>query len=807
MLLVLTVAVTANRLKAADPQLSRITPPGAQRGAEVDVQLAGARLADAQEILLYYPGIRVVSLKAEAANRIDARLAIAPDCRLGMHALRVRTASGISNLKTLNVGSLPEVNEAEPNNDFAQPQKIDSGTTVNGVVTSEDVDHFVVEAKKGERIVAEIEGLRVGDTFFDPYVAVMDTDRFVLAGSDDTALLRQDAVAAAIAPSDGHYVIQVRESAFGGSSLCRYRLHVGRFPRPLAVYPAGGPLGESVEVRYLGDPAGERTETVSLPGDPDPTFGLFAQDGGGIAPSPNAFRLGDLDNVLEAEPNDAPGEAAAFEGPAALNGIIGKPGDVDHFKFSAKKGQVYDVRVHARSVRSPLDSVLTIRRASGANVGSNDDGGSPDSYLRFRAPEDDEYVVSIRDHLGAGGPEYVYRVEVTPVEPRLTLSLPERRQFADTCVAVPRGNRTAVMVAAQREDFGGDVEIELQGLPEGITVETVPMPANQNTVPVLFTAAADAPLAGKLADVIGRHKAGDRVIEGRLRQRTSLVRGQNNRELWNHYADRMAAAVAEAVPFSVEIHQPKVPIVQNGSMELKIKAARKEGFNAPISIRMLYNPPGVSAPTSVSIPADKTEVVLPLTANGSARVGAWKIAVTAQATVDGGAVLTASQLADLEVAEPFFAFTAQTVTMEQGQPAELALAVEKKKDFEGAASVELLGLPNEVTSETKQITKDSSEVVFPLASTEKSPPGHHKGLRCKAVVTARSEPIVHMLGAGELKIFKPLPQKPAEPKAKPKPEAKPKPKPDAPPPKRLSRLEQLRLAREQARPGNSGENQ
>src|SRR3990172_2826625 len=218
---------------AADPQLSQITPPGGQRGTELDVQLTGARLADAQEVLLYYPGIRVASLAAAEAGRVAARLAIAPDCRMGTHALRLRTARGVSNLITFSVGPLPQVDEIEPNNDFDGPQKVALGTTIQGVVQNEDVDCFLVEAKQGQRIVAEIEGIRLGETFFDPYVAILDLDRFVLAGADDTALLRQDAVAAAVAPNDASYVIQVRESAFGrGRALRRPGLRGGVFLPP-----------------------------------------------------------------------------------------------------------------------------------------------------------------------------------------------------------------------------------------------------------------------------------------------------------------------------------------------------------------------------------------------------------------------------------------------------------------------------------------------------------------------------------------------------------------------------------------------
>ena len=49
-------------------------------------------------------------------------------------------------------------------------------------------------------------------------------------------------------------------------------------------------------------------------------------------------------------------------------------------------------------------------------MAGNDDSGGPDSYLRFTVPEDDKYVICVQDHLSKGGADYVYRVEVTPVE-------------------------------------------------------------------------------------------------------------------------------------------------------------------------------------------------------------------------------------------------------------------------------------------------------------------------------------------------------------------------------------------------------
>lgn len=793
-------AAVATSSLAAQPELNVISPQGFQRGAEVEATFSGRRLEDVKELMLYGPGVEVVALEEAKDNRFKAKLKIAPDCRLGIHAVRVRTASGISDLMTFMVGTLPPVAEKEPNSDFETPQAIEPGVTVSGVVENEDQDFFVVEAKKGQRLVAELEGLRQGRTFFDPYLAILNADRFEVARSDDTALLWQDPVCGLVAPEDGKYIIEVRESAFGGSGSCTYRLHVGSFPRPRAVYPPGGKPGQTLEVTWLGDPAGPRKETITIPSDAPANYDLFAKDEHGIAPSPNVIRVVDLENTLEVEPNNDREHATPFTGPGAVNGVIQEEGDVDFFKFPAKKGQAYDVRVYARSpLRSPLDSVLVIRRANGGGIGSNDDSGGPDSYERFTAPEDGDVILEISDHLKKGGENYVYRIEVTPVAPQLTMGLPEKRRYQATTMAVPRGNRAALLVSASRANFRGELNVTIEGMPQGIAIETLPMAENRSDVPVLFTAAPDAPLAGALADVIGRTTDPKLTVEGRLNQRTMLVRGQNNRDVWGHDAERMAMAVIDEVPFKIDIVQPKVPLVRNGSMDLKVVATRKEGFTAPISLRFLYNPPGVGSSGSVKIDEGQNEATIPLTANGNAEINTWKIVVLGTATVGNGAIEVASQMADLTVADRFFDFAFVKAAGEQGQMTQVVVNVTKKQDWEGPCKVELVGLPPGASTEPVEITKDSESITFQVNLAEDARVGRHKSLVCRAVITQNGEPITHTLGGGELRIDKPLPTAVAA--APKKEEAKPKPAAEAPK-KVLSRLEQLRLQKTQ---GGGGE--
>jgi hypothetical protein len=767
-------------------------PRGGQRGTEIELTLAGDRLADAKEILFYQPGLTVKKLAAPNPQQLKVQLAVAADASIGEHSLRVRTASGISELRTFWVGALPVVEEKEPNTDFAQPQKIDLNVTVAGTIDSEDVDYFAVPLKKGERLTAEVEGMRLGEAMFDPCVGILDANRFEVAACDDSALLLQDPIASIIAPADGTYVIQVRDSAYGGSASCRYRLHVGTFPRPRVAFPAGGQAGKELTIQLLGDVAGPISNTLRLPDDVRVPHRIFAEQNGQISPSPNLLRVSTFADLLESEPNNEPKAATVITGefPLALNGIIGGQGDVDFFRFKGKKDQVFDINVYARRVRSPLDPVLAVCDANGAALASNDDTGGPDSYLRFTVPADGEYCVKVADHLAAGGSEYVYRVEVTPVQPKLVVTIPpvaNNSQERQTIV-VPRGNRFATLVRATRSDFAGELKIEAPDLPPGVTLSAENMAAGLDVVPVVFEAAPDAAGGGRLCNLIA--KCVDEklsAIKSEFDQAADLVVFGNQVVYYQARVDKLALAVAQEAPYKLSIVQPKVPLVQGGSMQLKVVAERKSGFAAPITLAMLLNPPGAGA-GSATIAANATEATLPLNASGDAQVRKWKVCVIGSADADGP-LWVSTQLAELEVATPFIAGKIEMATAEQGKAAQVLCNLEQKRPFEGKAKVQLLGLPPNTTAAEKEITSSDSKVVFDVQTDAKSPAGSHNSLFCIVTVTKDGEPIAQSIaGGGVLRIDAPAPAQVAAAAA---------PAPATPPPTTapapLSRLQKLRM--------------
>jgi hypothetical protein len=796
------LAIATHSVFASSPSLSNILPRGAKRGTEIELNFHGDRLSDTVEVMPYTPGFTIGAIEVISPKHIKAKVSIAMDAKLGEHLMRIRTSSGLSPIKSFWVGQFESLAEKEPNSDFSSPQPVTMNTTVEGVLENEDVDYYVTAARKGQRISAEVEGIRLAGAFYDPYVAILNSERFELAASDDTALLLQDSAVAVIAPSDGNYIIQIRESSYTGNGNCRYRLHIGAFPRPMTVYPAGGQSGSAVEFRLIGDPAGETTRTVTLPPQADERFHIRAEADGLLSPAPNILRVSPFPNVLETEPNNSMAQATVspLPLPAALNGIISENGDQDWFRFSAKKGQRFIFRAHAKSIGSPLDTVLNIYGPDKKGISGNDDADNrQDSKIDFTAPSDGEFTIRIRDHLKKGGPGYVYRIEAQPLSPGLELTIPyfgradyQSRQM----IYVARGNRFATRINAGRTNFSGDLLLEAIGLPQGVTLKADSMHTSINSGVILFDATPEAPVAGSLVDLIGKHAEAEKNISGCFSQPLDFVLGQpNNTVYYKSRTPKFAVAVVEELPFKINIAAPSVPLVRNGTLGLRVTVTRKEGFDAPITVRHLWNPPGISSQPTIKIPKGQNEIIYTLTANSGAALRTWQIAVMGESDAGKGQILASSALVPITIAEPYLGMKIEMAAVEQGKSGAVVCKLTQSTPFEGKAKVKLLGLPAKVSSPEIEIDKTTTEISFPVSIAPDSPKGQHKNLFCHLTIPVAGTSIPHNVGHGGVLRIDPPPKKPA-PKAAPKPEQKEKPATVAkiePPKKPLSRLEKLRL--------------
>jgi hypothetical protein len=666
-----------------------------------------------------------------------------------------------------------------------------------------DVDMYKIEVKAGQRISAEVEAARLGVErgLPDLALAIYDADGKKLAAADDSALFVQDPVLSILAPKDGAYFVEVRHCMFNGAGEV-YRLHVGTFTRPTAIYPAGGLAGSDLKVKILGDPRGAWDQTVRLPA----TVGDFAfvavePKDNVPAPSPNRLRVSPFPNVLEVEPNDTPEAvtAPAVDLPAAFNGIINKPGDVDCFRFRAKKGEAYRFHALANALGSPANPAIWIKAVGGKSnavlaratesrpnqLGLAPAGGlsreTHDPVLEFTAPADGEYVLGVEDQHGEGGSDYVYRVEASRDETAVyTYIAPEpENQFQPQLrqsIAVAPGNRCTVQVAvfAAGRPFTGELELAGVNLPPGVTVSAPKLTPGMTKVPVVFEATADAKPQAALVDLVVRPvaRSGDRATTGGDRAKTeTLVSGYRQVVMMNAYGNndyylhvpvqKLALAVTDPAPFRVEVEEPRSSLVQNGETSLKFKVVREKGFEGQVTVQMEWKPTGLSTATPITIPEGQTEGTYLLAAARNAAAGAHQLTLTAfsgsarRGYNDGdGRTYIASKPFRLTIAEPHIDAKFVRTSVERGKTATLVVKLNALQKFEGKAKATLARLPRgvELVDGEREITSTDKEVSFTVRATSEALVGNYQGVVLDLTVIENGQPVRQLSGSGQLRV-------------------------------------------------------
>jgi hypothetical protein len=746
-------------------------PSGGQRGAEIEIECKGTHLADATGMLFDEPGFEATVVSAEK-DKLKVKIKVPEKAGLGEHTARIVTASGVADLRLFYVSPFPMVAEVESKEAPDKVQPLPLGATAYGRTQGEDQDRFEVEAKKGQRITAEVIGARLqSQNIYDPALVITKADGTLLVEADDSAFTRQDPVVSVVAPEDGKYVITIKESTHSGQGECQYLLNVGSFPRPVAVFPAGGPAGEELQVELLGDAAGPIKRALKLPREPQERFAIYSADGQ-PAPQPNFIRVSAFPNALEAEPNNEAAKAAGAGNalPLALNGVISEAGDVDHFKITAVKGREYEVNVFARRLRSPLDSVLEIYKATGERLANNDDAGNLDSYLRWKAPEDGKFVIGVRDQLRRGGPLFTYRVEITHVQPKITAWLPEMVPNSSQerrAIVVPKGNRYASLVRVKRADVGGDIALQPQDLPAGVKVEAPTIEKSVDTIPMVFEAAEDAAVAERSFTLQTKliEPPKDVTVATGIDHEVDVAENGNQKSFYSVKEERLPVKVTAEAPVKISLVAPQVPVLQTGSLDLKVVAERKGDFKGRINLALLYAPPGIGTAGTLQIKEGENQAVVTLSATADAALKKWKVCVVGSVDVGTGPVWISTQMAELEVAAPFLAGKIGRASVDQADSTTVTVKLEQKQPFEGKAKVVLQGLPPGCTSEEREITKEDQEVKFTVKAAADSPAGQHKQLLCQFRLERGGESMISTFGnGGVLRIDKASVAKNDEPK-------------------------------------------
>jgi len=704
---------TANA-EAQAPQITNISPGAVVPGQVSTVTVQGTGLDGVTGLWSTIPGTSALApgeMNGKEAAQVAFALTVPADAPIGIHAVRVFSGRGVSNLKLFCVDDLPTVAEAAGNGSLKTPQEISLPCAVDGFVDNLTRDFFKFKAEKGQLITLEVLARRLGSPL-DASLYLYNEHGREIAYNDDAEGLSSDPQIAFKAPEAGNYVVEVRDIRYSGSANHRYRLRIGDFPAVQMALPAGYPRGQKSRIDFTGISVEDASPAwVDAAADAVPGWTLVNSKRSGGKSSAFAYsEITASGEVIDREPNDTIDQAQALVLGQQISGRLDHPKDVDKFRIEAKAGQRFIFTGLTRSLGAPTDLILRMLDAKGAQLATADDDGKAEGRLNFPFPADGVYFLEVSELNKRGGSQYGYRVEVAEYQPGFRVSA-----AADT-LNVPAGGTLAVAVTATRLDYAGPIDLQLTGLPAGLTSNPTRIGPGIASAVLTISAAKDAP-PGALTRVqlVGQAKIGDRDfvaacdVEDALRAQwsaTKLVPPTVSHE--------MALGVAPANKVSLRIEPAEVVFGRELKTSVKVIAERGEGIEEPI---VLTTEPAANAlPAGITLalkPIEKgqNEVVLEFTATDKAPLGPFTIVLVGTHTkANVGAVAVHTPGIGYRLEAPF------TVT---------AAAGEKKVAKGGQLPVKVTVVRNPAYTGEIKLTIDkatagltAAEVVIPADKSE-----------------------------------------------------------------------------------------
>jgi len=478
----------ASTISAAPPTLTSLYPAGGQQGKSVDITASGT--FDPWPVQASASDKGIVVKPGKTPGKLS--VTIAADVSPGVHWLRLVNADGASEQRPFVVGSLPEVMEADPNDDPKKPQVLAvSEVVVNGKLNPvNDVDHYALELKKGQTLVASLMANEVLRSPMDGFIQILSPEGFVLAENSDCHEL--DPQVAFTIPADGRYLVRVfafpakadSSIRFYGSELSVYRLTLTTGGFADHVFPLAVTMKKSVSVELFGWNIPDSAKRISL--NPEAAVSGLVVRHPGVVNSPT-LRVEPHPCMVETEPNNR-ARPQSVESPITISGRINPPRDIDVFSIALKKGDKRLIKVEANALGSPLDPVLEVFDSMGKSFKEIDDiAKTPDPELLYTAPVDGVYRIEIRDRFQHGGQLFYYRLRITQPEADFTLNVTPD-QFSITV-----GETVEIPVTVNRLNaFASVIELRALDLPKGVTCEPVMVDKAAKAAKLKLVAKTDA---------------------------------------------------------------------------------------------------------------------------------------------------------------------------------------------------------------------------------------------------------------------------------------------------------------------------
>ncbi|MEX0713533.1 MAG: PPC domain-containing protein [Pirellulales bacterium] len=735
----------ARLLAAAPPTISNLSLRGLQAGGTTTLVVEGSDLLPEPRLVLPVPVAQQTVKEGATANRLEIEVTLDAGVMPGIHQLRLATAGGISDAVGIAVDHLPEL-------PFA-PEIASLPVALTGRLEGSTVLRTSFTGTKGQSIVAEVEGRRLGGEF-NPVLWLYDSRNVQLAWAQSRPIFGVARLVVEL-PVDGRYSLELHDATFRGPAPGHFRLKIGALYYADMVYPLAVRRGTKTRLEFV---------STNLPGS------LAVESGDVPAPGPAPVPWPAVEGLSGAQPGvvhtdyEELLETAAAEGqlqqltpPMAVSGRLSAAGEEDRYQINAPAGTVLKLDVLADRVGSQLDGVLSVRNAAGAELANSDDRpGTADPGLDFTVPAGvDSIVVAITDRQRGGGAEFIYRLAAIPAgRPDFSLDLLATR------LPLPRMGSTVVRVRANRAGYNGPIKLTVPGLPAGVSISGDEIPAGA-TDTLLSVSAGDQVVPPALTSVIGKSTEEGVSLERVARLPETMI---SKHQPW--LRGELALSGAQPLPLALAwggSDEARLPL--GASLPTEIVVTRNEPAAGPVRLSLLTSQivpkktikendqdkqvddtdRALRIEGTPMIAADQSTAAVNLLVPGDLPNIPYDLAIQADLLADDGKTVLASATTParrLVTTQPLTIELAGEPKVEakagSGETGVISGKVQRLGTFNQPVSITLEGLPPHLPAPQVELAADQNDfslsVSFPYGST----PGEVPNV--KVVAIARLNP-------------------------------------------------------------------
>jgi len=211
----------------------------------------------------------------------------------------------------------------------------------------------------------------------------------------------------------------------------------------------------------------------------------------------------------------------------------------------------------------------------------NDDGGpgyGADSKLDFVAPAVGEYFLHLKDVRGMEGPDFAYRLTIREAAPDYRIKAEPANPN------IPKGGSTPVTVSVVAiRNFDGPIEVEIRGLPQGVSASPATIMPGQDSTVVVLSADANASQDARPASI---EIVGHAMVNEHDLTRTANSSGRTDPSL-------QLASIVPAPDVVVTTDQQQISLEPGKETTVTLHIERHNGFKGRVPCSVENLPPGV----------------------------------------------------------------------------------------------------------------------------------------------------------------------------------------------------------------------